>query len=59
MLKYRNLLLGVPEILFAALFDQSFQDIGIETNGGDTEIFSMLFDYIVKDKQVSPIPEKE
>jgi hypothetical protein len=59
MLKDRDLSLGVLEILFSALFDQTFQDVGIKTNGGDTEILSMLFDITVKNEQMSLIPKRK
>ena len=44
---------------FATLFDEILQNICIETNGGDIEIFSVLFDSAVKDKQMPFIPEKK
>jgi hypothetical protein len=59
VLKDRDLSLGVLDILFSTLFDQTFQDVGIETNRGDSEILSMLFNIAVKNEQMSLIPEKK
>jgi hypothetical protein len=57
--KHRDFFLGALEILFSALFDQTFQNVGIKTNGGDTKILSVLFDLAVKNEQMSLIPEEK
>ncbi|KAL7649284.1 hypothetical protein ACMYSQ_012273 [Aspergillus niger] len=57
MFKDSDLSLCVLEIPFSALFDQTFQDVGIKTNGGDAEILSTLFDIAVKYEQMPPIPK--
>jgi hypothetical protein len=59
VLEDRDLSLGVLEILFSALFDQTFQDVGIKTNGGNTKILSMLFDMAVKNEQMPLVPKEK
>ncbi len=59
MLKDRDLSLGILNVLFSALFDQTFQDVGIKTNGGDAEILSMLSDMAVENEQMPLIPEEK
>lgn len=59
MLKYSDLLINVIKVFPLVFFNKFFKNIRVKTNRGNTNIFSVVLDCIVKDKQMSLILERK
>ena len=59
MLKDSDLFVNVIKIISSTFFNELFENVWIKANGGDVDVFSVVFDGIVKYEQVSLILERE
>jgi hypothetical protein len=48
VLKDSDLFVNVTKVIPSALFNELLENIWIKANGGDVDVFSMVFDSVVK-----------
>jgi hypothetical protein len=59
VLKDSDLFVNVTKVISSTLFNQLFENVWIKANGGDVDVFSVVFDSAVKYEQMSLIPKRE